>query len=104
MNVTSWKAKNRNPGIARIHRPWDAVVTVKTRGERQRDERDPPALLAECSPHGLSCTPNCERTPRSGATDRLPREGHPPPRCAADGKVALKLPMPGIIRLRMERA
>jgi hypothetical protein len=30
MNVTSWKAKKRTPGIARIHRPWLAVVTVKT--------------------------------------------------------------------------
>ena len=30
MNVTSWKAKNSKPGIARIHKPWDAVVTVKT--------------------------------------------------------------------------
>jgi hypothetical protein len=30
MNVTSWKAKNSKPGIARIHRPWDAVMTVKT--------------------------------------------------------------------------
>ena len=29
MNVTSWKTKNRKPGTARIHRPWDAVVTVK---------------------------------------------------------------------------
>jgi hypothetical protein len=29
MNVTSWKAKNNKPGMARIHRPWDAVVTVK---------------------------------------------------------------------------
>ena len=37
-------------------------VTVKTAGERQRDERDASALLAECSPHGLSCTPNCEHT------------------------------------------
>jgi len=29
MNVTSWKAKNNKPGIARIHRPWDAVMIVK---------------------------------------------------------------------------
>ena len=28
MNVMSWKAKKSNPGMARIHRPWDAVVTV----------------------------------------------------------------------------
>ena len=30
MNVTNWKTKKRNPGTARIHRPWVAVVTVKT--------------------------------------------------------------------------
>ena len=86
MNVTSWKAKNSKPGIARIHKPWDAVVTVKTPASGSVMS----AIRRRCSPSVLRTRwlyRNCEQIRRRTSRARTAR-------------VALKLPMPGMIRLR----
>jgi len=83
MNVTRWKTTKMKPGTARIHRPWDAVVTVKTPASgsvmsatRRRCSPSTPAIMGATRAFTkYRYTGVSERSCGKG-DDRLPRETH----------------------------